>query len=237
MTGHTDSTPAVARRAALALSLAFTLALAGVTAAPATVAAQEQPTVRVESATVTADGTTTVDVVLTSAPNGLAGYYLELSVTGDARIESVSYPDVYGVTTAPEIGADGRTATAEAADLEGSIDSGATDVTLATVTLAGTAPGEATLSVEPVQFDADDGTQFDPATRPGTLTVAASSDGPASTDRPDAATDDGAGTSAAGTGTGTDASGQQTSGLGPLPAVLALVAIAVLAGAGLRRAR
>ncbi len=227
MTGHTDST-----RAAVALTLA--VALVGAAVVPVTVAAQgEQPTVRVGSGTVAVDGTTTIPVVLTSAPDGLAGYYVELLVEGDARIESVSYPEVYGVTTDPEVGPDGRTATAEAADLEGSIEAGATDVTLVTVTLAGTATGEATLSVEPVQFDTDNGTSFTPDVRAGTVTVTASDGGTAQTDQSGDATDGGAGTPAAGTGT----DGRETSGSGPLPAVLSLVAVVVLAGVALHRGR
>jgi hypothetical protein len=225
MTRHTD--PA---RAALAL-----VVLALVCAASTTVAAQgDQPTVSVENATVAADGTATVDVVLTSAPNGLAGYLLELSVEGDAaRIESVSYAEQFGVTTEPSIGAEDRTATLEAADLEGNVQAGATDVTLATVAIVGAGAGEATLAVEPVQFDADGGAAFEPASRSGTLTVEAgvTPSDDASTPTPDA----GDKSSASGAGNPTSGAGDPTTGDGPLSPVLALIALAVLTAAALTR--
>jgi hypothetical protein len=221
MIPHRDST-----RAALTLAL-VALALFGATAASTTVAAQgDQPTVRVGSATVTAGGTVTVDVVLSSAPDGLAGYLLEFSVEGDAaRVESVSYPERFGVTTDPDIEADGRTATAEAADLEGNVQTGATDVTLATVRIAGTGAGEATLTVEPVQFDADGGASFRPATQAGTLTIESAatttqSDGDVSTPAASGGSDAGAAT-------------EPTDGDGPLSPALVLVAFAVLTAVAL----
>lgn len=244
------------RSAAVAVALA-TLALLGAVAAGGTAVAQsEQPTVVVTDGTTAADGTTTVGIVLTTAPNGLSGYYLDLTVgNGEvARIESASYPDRFGLTSDPEVSADGTTVTLEAADMEGAIEPGATDVTLATVTVTGAAPGEVTLSVEPRQFDADDGSAFSPATQPGTLRVSGSDGGTTSTGGSEIETGSDGGIAGTGTSestgddgdatgtdgesnTGSNSGAQETSGSGPLPAVLSLIAIAALAGIGLLRRR
>jgi hypothetical protein len=236
-------TDARGRGAALAVALAA-LALLGAVAAAGTATAQsEGPTIVVTDATTAADGTTSVEIVLTSAPSGLSGYYLDLTVGNPdvARIEGAGYPNRFGLTSEPAVGSDGGTVTLEAADIEGAIEPGATDVTLATVTLAGAAPGEADLTATPRQFDADDGSAFTPATAAGTITVSGSIDTPSA----DGATDDGDGTD------GTDADGdaaevdadgstadtdaESTEGDGPLSPVLVLVAVALLVAVGFRR--
>jgi len=232
------------RRVATAVAL-VALALLGAVAATGTAAAQsDQPTVVVTDATATADGTATVGIVLTNAPNGLAGYYLDITVEtpGTARIQSASYPDRFGLTTEPEISSDGATATLEAADMEGAIEPGATNVTLATVELAGAEPGETALSVTPRQFDADTGNAFEPATQPGTVTV---SDG-ATTPAADAGSTDASNggqpsQSDAATADGTDAGPTDTpaptSGFGTFPTLLVVVAIALLLGGARWRQR
>jgi MYXO-CTERM domain-containing protein len=242
------------RTAAVAVTLAA-LALLGAVAAAGTATAQsEQPTVVVTDGTTAADGTTTVGVVLTDAPDGLSGYYLELTVENPdvARVESAGYPDAFGLTSEPQIGSDGATATLEAADVEGAVDPGATDVTLATVTVRGGAPGDVALAVEPRQFDADDGSAFSPATQSGTVTVAGSGGGDApaadgSTDTDSEAGGDAPGDDSAGSDTqagddggstgGSDGDTESTSGAGPLSPILTLLALLVLAAAGLRRRR
>jgi len=241
-----------ARRRGTAVAVALAaLALLGAVAAAGTATAQsDRPTIVVTDGSTAADGTTTVGVVLTSAPDGLAGYYLELTVENPevARIDAAGYPDRFGLTSQPVVEDDGTTVLLEAADMEGAIEPGATDVTLATVTVAGAAPGEVELSVEPRQFDADDGSAVSPATRPGTVTVTGGS-ATSSTDDATSESDTGGDTSATGGGdTSADTSGgdgrsdtsadttpESTSGAGPLSPVLVLVAIGVLAAVGRHR--
>lgn len=231
------------RGVAVAVALATLALLGGVAAAGTATAQSDRPTVVVTDGTTAPDGTTTVGVVLTDAPDGLAGYYLELTVENPevARIESAGYPDRFGLTSDPDIGADGATVALEAADMEGAIEPGATDVTLATVTVVGASPGEVGLSVEPRQFDDDSGGVFSPGTQAGTLTVSAgdteqsasgstASDADADTDA-DTGTD---GTSTARDEDDTDAT-DSTAGDGSLPTTLTLIAVATLAIAGLRR--
>ncbi len=155
--------------------LAVALAALALLGAGASLAAAQSdgPAVSVTDAELSPSGTATVDVVLTAAPNGLAGYSIELTVADPdvAHIESASYPDRFDLTTDPAIGDAGRTVTLEAADVGSTIDAGATDVTLATVEIAGGAPGEAELVVDLRQLDGNDGDRLQPAARAGTLTV------------------------------------------------------------------
>ncbi|SHG48292.1 hypothetical protein [Halobaculum gomorrense] len=118
------------------------------------------------------DGRTTVEIVLTSVPEGLSGYYFEVSLSGSgvARIANASYPDAFGLTTPPERTTDGGLAL-EAADLDGAVDAGATDVTVATVTIVGNGSGTTRLVLDPVQFDADSGTRIAPAATNATVAV------------------------------------------------------------------
>jgi hypothetical protein len=163
--------------------LALALGASALTGAAA--AQTDSPTIRVESATVQPGETATVDIVLTSAPNGLAGYAIDLSVgNSNALIEGANYPDTFGLTSEPAVSEDGSSVTLEAADLGEQIQPGATDVVLATVEVSSGMSGDITLSVEPLQFDADGGDSVNPASESGTVTVTAGED--------TASTDDGA---------------------------------------------
>ncbi|MFC7070143.1 hypothetical protein [Halobaculum lipolyticum] len=215
--------------AVLAVTLAALALFGAVAASGPAVAQPDRPTVVVTDATTSAGGTTTVGVVLTSAPDGLSGYYLEVALGAPdvATVESVDYPDQFALTTDPEIGDQGDTVVLEAADMEGAIDPGATSVTLATITIAGVAPGEAELTVDPRQFDADDGSAVRPATGTGVVTVGddgtadAGGTGPDDGERTER-TDDG---SDVGTGTDDDT----TTGTLPFPTPLVLVAFLAFA--------
>ncbi|WP_237561701.1 hypothetical protein [Halorubrum halophilum] len=206
----------------LAVALAA-LALLGAGAGLAT-AQTDGPAVSVTDADLSASGTATVDVVLTSAPNGLAGYNIDLTVDDPnvAHIESASYPDRFDLTTDPAVGDEGRTVTLEAADMGSTIDAGASDVTLATVEIAGDAPGEAELAVEPQQVDTNDGDRIQPAAQAGALTVTGDSSASAteSADPPSAGPVDELGGSA-------DA--LPTDALALLGALVAIVALSALA--------
>lgn len=158
---------------AVAAIIVVTVLIASGAGAGISATQSDRPTVAVVGATVPASDTATVRVALTGAPDGLAGYYLRVSVAdaGVARIESASYPDQFGMTTDPAVSGDGRTVTLEAADVDAAIEPGASDVTLATVTVSGVAPGEVGVTVDPIQFDADGGAAIAPAARGDAITV------------------------------------------------------------------
>ena len=159
--------------AALVVCAVLTVA-AVVTGTVGVVAAQDdatEPTVAVTDATADPGDNVTVEVVLTAAPDGLAGYETRLSLAdGDARVVSVDYPDQFDLTTDPDIGPDGQTVRLEAADLGDRIGPGTEDVTLATVTVAAGSE-ETAVTVADLQVDADGGARVSPATDPGRLSV------------------------------------------------------------------
>lgn len=233
------------RNTALAVALSA-IALLSVVAAAGTATAQSgQPTVVVSDGMTAPDSTTTVDIVLTSAPNGLAGFYLELTAEStEVQIESASYPDRFGLTSEPDITSNGTAVTLEAADTDGVVEAGATNVTLATVTISGTAPGDVTLSVEPQQLDADNGSAIDPATQSGTITVTGSETEAVSPEQSSGETNganEGGGAEMPAAVTDSESGDvtrvQTTSESGPLPIVVSLIAIviAVFCAIGLRR--
>ena len=197
--------------ALVALALLATVASTGATAQ-----ATDGPAIRVTDGATTVGGNTTVDVVLTSAPDGLAGYYLDLTVESpdDGRVVDASYPEQFGLTSAPDYADGGGTVTLEAADLDGAVDPGATDVRLATVEIAGSS-GDLSLSVQPRQFDDDEGDSFEPAAGSVARTTATGSAG--------ATTPDG---TANGPTTATSADG-------PLSPALAVIAVMLVAALGL----
>jgi hypothetical protein len=154
------------------LAVTMLTLLAATVAAPVA-AGNNEPTVRVVGETVETDGTARVHVVLTAAPDGLSGYSLELSLGNPdvAHVEGAGYPESFGLTTEAEVGADGRTVTLEAADLEGNVEPGASNVTLARVEIASEAAGETAVAVDDVRLDDDSGDPLDPTVRSGTVAV------------------------------------------------------------------
>jgi hypothetical protein len=229
----TRTGPAVFAR----ITFALLVVLSAVAGAGIAAAQDDRPTVAIVGATVGDSATVTLQVALTVAPEGLAGYYLRVSVADPevARIEAASYPDSFGMTTDPAVAPDGASVTLEAADVDGAIEPGASDVTLATVTVSGVAPGEAQLSVEPLQFDADGGALMDPATRADAVTVTPGSpetggDGAAVSGEPPAATGVADGNDA----TGDDATGGLPDAAPPLVVTAAAVGL-VVAGLAIGR--
>jgi hypothetical protein len=151
-----------------------TVALGGIVAVATPISqAQERPTVSVSNATVDVGNQTAVDLNLSSAPNGVAGYSILLEVDGsdNATIENVTFPEQFDLSTV-ENQTDSR-ATLRAVDLDGSIADGQENVALASVQLAGQSAGNATVSATVDRFDDPDGEPIDPQTSAGTVQVLA----------------------------------------------------------------
>ncbi len=235
------------RTARLPLALVALVSLAG--AVPAFAAGQSDPAISIEAGSVAAGETTTVPVVLTSAPDGLAGYQFELAVDDPAvaRFENASYPDRFGLTTDPVISSDGGTVTLEAADLDGQIEPGASDVTLATAELTGVGGGETQLTVASNQVDADGGGAVEPATEPSAFAVSPSvstetvAAAPEVSSPASESTTESVGTASAAGDTAGDSAGggdQSTTGAnGSLPTALTLAALVAVAALAARTSR
>lgn len=136
---------------------------------PATV----QPELRIGSARMTRGGTAMVDVTLSEAPDGLAGFEFNLTVANGsvAAVSNASYPDTFSLSETPTVGPDNETVHLKALDLESRVESGDENVTLARIELQGTAAGETNLTAESVQLDDDVGSAIDPVVRDGRVTV------------------------------------------------------------------
>ncbi|WP_435065508.1 dockerin type I domain-containing protein [Halobaculum sp. EA56] len=133
-----------------------------------------EPTLRAGSATVPPNGTTSVDLTLSSAPDGLAGYNVTVTVANSsvATVTNASAAAGFDLENV-SVGPDGTTVTIKAADTDRVVEPGAENATIATVELRGDARGETAVSVQVNQMDADDGSVITPTVRAGTVTVGA----------------------------------------------------------------
>jgi len=209
-----QSAAVVAAYVPVAAAAFATLLVLGTVGSVGTVSGEsDQPTLRLTDGTTT-DGNTSVDVILTSAPDGLAGYYLDLSVESPdgAHIVDASYPAAFGLTSTPEYSDGGETVTLEAADLNDTVGPGSTGVRLATVTVEDADAAGPDLAVDPRQFDADDGSVFTPAQasdvddRDGDNTDSESGDGDSS-DGSESSNDDSTDSGGSSDGDSSDGSG------------------------------
>lgn len=191
----------------------------------------------VTDATVEPGGTAVHRVALTDAPDGLAGFELTLELSGDAAtVENASYPDEYRMTTDPVVSDDGKSVTVEAVDLDDAVTPGASNVTLATVTVAGAEPGSTALEVTDARLDADGGSRIEPALETGTVTVA---DGGTGSEPAGESNDGGSDESTANdeSDDGDDEAETDSESIPGFAGGAALLALAVLAAALLARTR
>jgi hypothetical protein len=119
----------------------------------------------------------TITLTLDSAPDGLAGYRMNISLSNPAfvRITGVSYPSWAMISNTT--GVPGSAVRISGIDLGKSVEPGAASVPLATITLQGLGAGTCRIITSDSRFDADGGaiTLADPIE--ATVTVLASSSG------------------------------------------------------------
>ena len=111
-----------------------------------------------------------VPLILTQAPDGLAGFLMEFSLADVSvgSIVSVEFPE-YGLTY--EAVTDGSQVRFAAADLFQIFEAGATDSTLAFVNIQGMTEGSTALQLGVVQMDDDNGDPITPQVFDGTFTT------------------------------------------------------------------
>ena len=126
------------------------------------------PVVSISDGQVDAIGSTTgINITLSEVQNGLSGYNLTISLsnTSIAEIISVSFPEwaaLHDNSTLP-----GDSVWIKAADLNDQIKSGATNISLATLTIRGDSPGNTSISAMVTKMDDDNGNPINPSTDPG----------------------------------------------------------------------
>lgn len=113
----------------------------------------------------------TVSIILSEAPEGLAGYDLVLTLSnpGTARITAVSYPSWAGLSNSS--GIPGEQVFMSGVDINRQVQAGATGILLGTVTVEGGITGTSTLTVTDVHMDADGGAGIVPLVDTGTIVV------------------------------------------------------------------
>ncbi len=112
----------------------------------------------------------TIPLTLSSAPKGLSGYMIEVSVADIdvASLEDVTFPEFGLVRRVPSEGPELRLA---AADLTHRVEPGAIDATLATLVVVGARVGTTELRIQVEMMSDDDGSPMTPEARGATLTV------------------------------------------------------------------
>jgi hypothetical protein len=121
-------------------------------------------------------GTASVPIVLASAPDGISGYTLTAAL-GDpsvAEITAVAFPDWAGMTSGPAVPA--GQVLLQAVDMSMQVPPGATNLTLATLTVTGRAAGTTGITVTPepgLGVQDRGGNLYAVTAVPGTLAVGA----------------------------------------------------------------
>jgi PKD repeat protein len=119
-------------------------------------------TVSPQTATFPVQGTQQYLVIVDTLPEGLSGYdmALNLSNTGIARFSAVTFPPWAVLTNATPLPAE--SVRISAVDVNGAVQPGSTNVTLATVTVQGNAAGTTPLTIGDVHLDDEDGVPVNP---------------------------------------------------------------------------
>ncbi len=120
---------------------------------------------------ITSNFTNTMNVTLDTAPNGLSGYNITISLSNanTAEITSVKFLDwatLHSNSSLPD-----DSLWIKAADLDDQIKSGAMNITLATLTIRGDKPGTSNICTAVKKMNDDNGNSINPNTIPGTIVV------------------------------------------------------------------
>ncbi len=123
-----------------------------------------------------AGGNATVPIVLASAPNGISGYNITVALADPSvgEITAVAFPDWAGLKASTAVPA-GRIAL-QAVDMSMQVPVGATNVTLATLTVKGKAAGSTAITIRPdpsLGVQDRSGNLYAVTAVPGTLAVGA----------------------------------------------------------------
>lgn len=128
-----------------------------------------------------------IPIVLDSVPGGLSGYRVSVSLTNPsvATIASVAFPEWASLKSVSQLPA--SQVTLQSVDLSQTVPLGGTRITLATLTVRGTATGTTgiTIVADPtIGVQGRNGDMYPVAVTPGTLTVGGGPAGPVQTALP-----------------------------------------------------
>ena len=138
----------------------------------ATAFASSSPVVDIGDGQVDAIGaTTTVNITLNEAPEGLSGYNLTISLSNPnvAEIVDVNFPDWATLNDNSSLPAD--SVWMKCVDLNDKVGIGAANINLGTLTIRGDSPGTTDIIATVTKMDDDCGYPINPSTTPGHFEV------------------------------------------------------------------
>ena len=156
----------------ISVLMASALVLSVFAGTPAIIASYD-PVVDIEDGEIDTIGSTiVVNITLDTAPNGLSGYNMTISLSepGVAKIVGVEFPSWAAVNDNSTLPAD--TFWMKAVDLMNQTIPGDTNINLGKLTVRGDAQGECNITATVTAMDDDKGNQINPSVDPGILTVA-----------------------------------------------------------------
>ena len=134
--------------------------------------AQELPTLTIADVEITEGDTTTLNLVLSDAPDGVSGFFIDVTVPETISIQSASILDTRfllataTISTSTPVVIDLR-----AIDLLDTVIPGSTNIVLATIGVRGEVIGQGAFTISVDRFDDDSGNIIAPILSPGTVTV------------------------------------------------------------------
>ena len=128
-------------------------------------------TVSAGSATLSPGNAGTVHIMLDSASTGISGYQMTVQSDNAAvvSVTGVTFPSWAALSEA--VPGDGGSYALRAIDLNSGVEAGATEVTLATLTVQATGSGTAQITIQNLQIDDDAGNPLQAEAKSGTVTV------------------------------------------------------------------
>ncbi|RJS72965.1 hypothetical protein CW714_03880, partial [Methanophagales archaeon] len=156
----------------ISVLMASALLVLSVFAGTPAIIASDDPVVDIENGEIGDIGlTTTVNITLDTAPNGLSGYNITVYLSNPeiAEIVSVEFPGWAIINDNSTLPAD--TFWMKAVDLNEQVQSGATNVNLGKLIIKGEAQGESNINATVTKMDDDDGYPISPSVNHGVLTV------------------------------------------------------------------
>ena len=130
-------------------------------------------TLTVQNASVAVGQTASVPVILSEAPNGLSGFRIEITLDNPAvaEIVGITLPN-YGLTEASIVSS--SQAMLQAVDLNNLVNSGDTNITLASLDIKATSIGTSLVGATVLIMDDNDGSDMLPTVQAGTMNVVTS---------------------------------------------------------------
>ena len=140
------------------------------------------PTLTAQSATIAVGELTSIPIILSEAPNGVSGFDIIVSLS-KASVGSIIEADFPSMGLAQYTQISSSEVRLKAVDLSGVVESGATNIVLANLTIQGVKKGTADIQISVSMLDDDSGYPIVAEIVNGALTVKKATGGKSGTDK------------------------------------------------------